>query len=83
MIKIKWFKGQWLHITFSKIMLYLAMFVLVAFTALPLIYLVCTAFKPLDELFVYPPRFYVEHPTLKNFSDIAGKLSGTVYPVCI
>lgn len=80
MIKIKWFKGQWLHITFSKIMLYLVMFVLVAFTALPLVYLVCTAFKPLDELFVYPPRFYVEHPTLKNFSDLLISLGSSAVP---
>lgn len=80
MIKIKWFKGQWLHITFSKIMLYAVMFALVAFTALPLVYLVVTAFKPLDELFVYPPRFYVKHPTMKNFSDLLISLGSSAVP---
>lgn len=80
MIKIKWFRGQWLHITFSQILLYAAMLILVTFTALPLIYLVCTAFKPMDELFVYPPRFFVKNPTFKNFSDLLVSLGSSSVP---
>lgn len=38
--------------------------------ALPLVYLVSTAFKPTEELFVFPPRFLVQHPTLVNFQDL-------------
>ncbi len=45
------------------------------FMVLPLIYIVNNAFKPLDELFVFPPRFFVRHPTLDNFQDI-GVLMG-------
>lgn len=45
------------------------------FTALPLIYSVLCAFKPLNELFLYPPRFFVYKPTWDNFSDLA-QLSG-------
>ncbi len=37
------------------------------FTALPLVYTVVNAFKPLNELFLFPPRFFVRHPTLDNF----------------
>ncbi|MCR5311241.1 MAG: carbohydrate ABC transporter permease [Lachnospiraceae bacterium] len=80
MLKIRWFKGQWLHITFSKVLLYLVMLALVCFTALPLVYLVCTAFKPLDELFVYPPRFFVHHPTTKNFTDLVVSLGSSTVP---
>lgn len=80
MLKIRWFRGQWLHITFSKVLLYLVMLALVAFTALPLIYLVSTAFKPLDELFVYPPRFFVRHPTTKNFTDLLVSLGSSTVP---
>ncbi|MCR5823846.1 MAG: carbohydrate ABC transporter permease [Lachnospiraceae bacterium] len=80
MIKIKWFRGQWLHITFAKTLLYLVMFALVAFTALPLVYVVVTAFKPLDELFVYPPRFYVKHPTTQNFTDLVVSLGSSTVP---
>lgn len=80
MIKIKWFRGQWLHITFSKVLLYVVMLALVAFTVLPLVYVVVTAFKPLDELFVFPPRFYVKNPTTKNFSDLVISLGSSTVP---
>ena len=41
-----------------------------AFSVLPLIYCVSTAFKPLDELLIFPPRFFVERPTFANFTVI-------------
>jgi len=41
-----------------------------AFSVLPLVYCICTAFKPLDELLVFPPRFFVYRPTIKNFTVI-------------
>ena len=40
-----------------------------AFMILPILYAVLQAFKPLDEIFLYPPRFFVRNPTLRNFSD--------------
>ncbi len=80
MLKIKWFKGQWLHITFGKVVLYLIMLLLVAFTALPLVYVVVTAFKPLDELYIYPPRFTVKNPTTQNFSDLVVSLGSSTVP---
>lgn len=40
------------------------------FMALPMIYAVCQAFKPLNELFIFPPQFFPRHPTLENFSDL-------------
>lgn len=45
------------------------MFLLLAavFTLLPLIYCVITSFKPLDELLVFPPRFFVVRPTVSNY----------------
>ena len=41
-----------------------------AFMILPMLYSVIQAFKPLDELFLYPPRFFVRNPTTQNFSDV-------------
>lgn len=38
------------------------------FMALPLLYAVANAFKPIDELFLFPPRFFVSRPTMDNFS---------------
>ncbi len=36
---------------------------------LPILFIVSSAFKPLSELFMYPPRFIVQRPTLRNFND--------------
>lgn len=41
-----------------------------AIMVLPLIYIIANAFKPLDEIFIYPPRFFVRNPTLDNFRDL-------------
>ena len=40
------------------------------FMALPLVYAAGNAFKPLDELFLFPPRFVPRRPTLRNFTDL-------------
>ena len=40
------------------------------FTSLPLVLTVSRAFMPLDELFLFPQRFFVRNPTTANFSDL-------------
>lgn len=40
------------------------------FMALPLVYTVSNAFKPLDEIFLFPPKFFVMNPTVENFQDL-------------
>jgi ABC transporter, permease protein len=37
---------------------------------LPLVYTVLQSLKPLDEIFIYPPRFWVRRPTLANFKNL-------------
>ena len=51
-----------------------------AFMLMPLIYVISSAFKPLDELFVFPPRFFVQNPTLDNFSDLLTIMSESWVP---
>jgi len=41
-----------------------------AFMVLPLIFAVSSAFKPLDEIYIFPPRFFVRHPTFDNFIQL-------------
>lgn len=41
-----------------------------AFMALPLVFAISNAFKPLNELFIFPPQFFVRNPTLNNFTDM-------------
>ena len=62
----------------------IALFVFLAlfgcFSAMPLILTVSNAFKPLDEIFLYPPRFFVKNPTLDNFSDLVNALGSSLVP---
>jgi len=51
-----------------------------AFMLLPIIYAIVTAFKPIDEIFLYPPRFFVRRPTMANFATMAEIASETWIP---
>ncbi len=44
--------------------------ILGAFMFLPMVYVVMQSLKPLDELWMFPPRFYVINPTFKNYRDL-------------
>ena len=50
----------------------IALFLLVigAFMALPIVYSLIQSVKPLDEIFAYPPRFFVRHPTFDNYIQV-------------
>jgi len=51
-----------------------------AFMAMPLVYVVNNAFKPLDELFLFPPRFFVRNPTFANFGDLFNLMANSWVP---
>lgn len=51
------------------------------FVAFPLYYSIINAFKPVSELFLFPPRFVVYHPTLENFANIVRVQSASLVPV--
>lgn len=59
---------------------YVLITILALFTILPIVYMVSTAFKPLEEMFLYPPRFLVRHPTLRNFADLLIAMDGLAVP---
>ncbi len=52
----------------------IALFVLLAlvglYTSLPLFYTVSNAFKPLDQLYKFPPPLFVTNPTTDNFTEL-------------
>ena len=51
-----------------------------AFLALPLVYAVMSALKPFDEIFLFPPKFFVMRPTLDNFLDLFAMCSNLWVP---
>ena len=67
-------------ITFEGSVIYLLTVVLMLFSILPLVYLISSAFKPLDEILRFPPRFFVRKPTLDNFSSLVISLSSSSVP---
>ncbi len=47
---------------------------------LPMVYSISQSLKPLDELFVFPPRFLVVNPTFKNFKDLFNLMNESWVP---
>ncbi len=52
-----------------------------AFSVLPLVYCIATSFKPIDELLVFPPTFFVRRPTGQNYSILPELLSSLNVPL--
>lgn len=52
----------------------IAMFILLTlfglFFMFPIVYAVNTAFKPMTEIFIFPPRLFVRQPTVNNFIEL-------------
>lgn len=46
----------------------------------PLVYSVSNAFKPLSELLVFPPQFFVRNPTFQNFIDLSNLIANSWVP---
>ncbi|MCR4618917.1 MAG: carbohydrate ABC transporter permease [Lachnospiraceae bacterium] len=51
----------------GQIKIYLLVLPMVLLCGLPIIFIIFHAFKPMEELFAFPPKFITVHPTLDNF----------------
>ncbi len=51
------------------------------FMVFPLFYCIITSIKPLDELLIFPPRFFVARPTFANFRALPALLSNLQIPI--
>lgn len=51
-----------------------------AFMLLPMVYLVITSLKPIEELLLFPPRFFVMRPTITNYTSLPQLLSNLWMP---
>lgn len=65
----------------SQIKFYIILIPMAIFMILPVVYIISQSLKPLDELFQFPPRFLVQKPTLKNFTDLFRAASSTGVPM--
>jgi ABC-type glycerol-3-phosphate transport system permease component len=65
----------------SQLKFYVLLLPLSVFMLLPIVFIFSSAFKPPDELFAFPPRFFVVSPTTQNFTDLFSKLTNSGIPV--
>ncbi|TVY09690.1 carbohydrate ABC transporter permease [Paenibacillus cremeus] len=65
---------------FQKVLTVLLV-VLAAFMLLPLVYIFNHALKPYQELFIYPPNFFVREPSFQNFVELFLVASSSSVPV--
>lgn len=65
---------------FVTILMVGLLFLIGFFMALPLVYAVVSSFKPLEELFLFPPRFFVRNPTLENYQLMGHLISNMWIP---
>ena len=65
----------------NQIPLYLYLIPLAILMGAPIVYIICHAFKPMDELYAFPPKFFVSHPSLINFQNLAQTAAGSSVPV--
>ena len=88
--KIKTFRlfgtgeDQYKRYTRSKVVTGIFVFFLLLFGAvciLPLVYSIATSLKPLDEILIFPPRFFVRRPTISNYTLIPSLLSKLQVPL--
>ena len=60
---------------------YLMLAPMVLMSVLPILYIVFTAFKPIGELFAYPPKFITLRPTTDNFRKLFEASEDTIFPL--
>jgi ABC-type glycerol-3-phosphate transport system permease component len=69
------------HFHFSQWRFLIILIPVAIFMGLPIVYIFNHAFKPLVELFEWPPRFFVQNPTFDNFIDLFAVTSSTGIPM--
>jgi ABC-type glycerol-3-phosphate transport system permease component len=66
--------------SFSQLKFYIFLVPLSIFMILPIIFIFSQALKPVDELFLYPPKLLVQHPTWDNFAQLFSVSNMSVVP---
>ena len=75
------FKNRLARSVWGNMILILFLLFLAGIMLLPFIYTVSTALKPSNELWLFPPRFFVRHPTGKNLTDLFNLMSDSWVPM--
>ena len=64
----------------GNVLMFLFLAGFAVYSALPILLIFLQSVKPLNELFIYPPRFFVMNPTFDNFRQLSSLMSSTWVP---
>ncbi len=59
---------------------FIILLIIALFMVLPMVFVVSNAFKPLNELFIFPPKLFPINPTADNFKDLSSLLGDSWLP---
>lgn len=79
--KLSSFMKEFKHMDRTQYVILFFLTLLSIFMLLPIIYIINHAFKPLHELFLFPPTFIVRTPTTQNFVELLSLTQSTFVPV--
>jgi ABC-type glycerol-3-phosphate transport system permease component len=80
-LKFKWGGEKRINRSWQvDFMLFIVLGLFGAFMVIPIVFVVNNAFKPLDELFQFPPTLFVRNPTFNNFPDLFHNLARSWVP---
>ena len=65
----------------ENLLTFILVFALGLFIALPIVYAIGNAFKPLNELWIFPPPIFPKNPTFRNFTDLFTLLQNSWVPM--
>jgi len=71
-------KRKLYNTTAGNAVIFCFLVLLSAFMILPMFYAILQSFKPMEEIFAYPPKFFVKNPTFNNYLQ-AIKLADNLY----
>ncbi len=66
--------------TAGNILVFLFLLIIALFMVLPMIFVFSNAFKPMSELFIFPPKLFPRNPTFDNFTNLSSLLGESWLP---
>lgn len=60
--------------------IFIFLLIIALFMVLPMVFVFSSAFKPISELFIFPPKLFPQNPTFDNFTNLSSLLGDSWLP---
>ena len=64
----------------GNIGIFIVILIIALFMVLPMVFVFSNAFKPISELFIFPPKLFPQKPTFDNFTNLSALLGDSWLP---